>query len=475
MFVVVRFAVVAVVAFVGATVLAGCRSVPQPADPAADPARNAQAQAEAEVDSIIARVMKERSIPGISVVVTRGGHTLVAKGYGLSNRERGIAATADTVYRLGSLSKQFTATAVMTLVEDSKLGLDDVVADKLPSFPAAPEPVRVHHLLRQVSGLPEFFAIPGFEQMITTSPDTVSRDDLVELIRSAPFSFSPGSRWSYSNSNYTFLGLPVEALSGEPLHAYIERRLVRPLGLGNTHGCSNNGTGEAIGYVMRGGALAVAHLENMNTAIGDGGMCSSANDLAAWWHALVSGRVISRDSYVRMTTIEKLPSGDTPPYGFGLSLLDLDGRRKVAHGGAIDGTASTLAYYPDDDLLIVLMANRGGIWPQEPEQAIARALLQLPPPTFVDLVLSPAERERYVGTYYLGVFDLHVVEREGGLRIEMPWPAPSTDLRYQGDGRFVSAEDPDVVQLELSADVPHATRALLVFAGMRWYGERVKR
>ncbi|HEX8335996.1 MAG TPA: serine hydrolase domain-containing protein [Pyrinomonadaceae bacterium] len=160
---------------------------------------------EAAVDEIAADALRVRPLPGLSVAVARGGKIVLAKGYGFADLERKVPATPETVYQIGSVSKQFTAAAVMRLVERGKVSLDDQLTKYLPDYPTRGHRPLVRHLLHQTSGIKEFFTVKGFDEMESGPPQKYSRQDLIDLFKREPFVYAPGERWAYSNSNYTLL------------------------------------------------------------------------------------------------------------------------------------------------------------------------------------------------------------------------------------------------------------------------------
>jgi CubicO group peptidase (beta-lactamase class C family) len=247
------------------------------------------ATAHALVDSIARVALAERSIPGMSVVVMRGPATLIATGYGMADRESGAPATAGTVYQLGSISKQFTAAAVMRLVERGALRFEDPVSRHLPEYRPQGDSVRLRHLLHQTSGVREEFTLPRYGELI--SDTTRQNAELMILIEREPLGFAPGSRWSYSNSNYALLAAVIERTTGKPYDRFLAEEFFAPLGLVSLHHCAPLPTAphHARRYVLESGRTAPAPPENMNWIRGDGGLCGTARDLARWTRALATG------------------------------------------------------------------------------------------------------------------------------------------------------------------------------------------
>ncbi|CAN5192492.1 hypothetical protein BH20VER2_BH20VER2_17750 [soil metagenome] len=412
---------------------------------------------DAETIRKIARAEQQRlEIPGLTVAVSRGGEMLLNEGFGND-------VDADSVYQLGSISKQFTAAGVLRLVEQGKLTLEAPVTQFFPDAHESWRDVRISHLLHQTSGIREFFSIPEVGKALTDH--TRTPDELLQRILREPLGFGPGSRWSYSNSNYTLLAAIIEQLSGAPYEEFLAREFFQPLGLQSMHHCENQPTRPHIvtGYNIRDGKPVPAEIENMNWARGDGGLCGTAADLVKWAQSY---------SYDKL-----IPQQRLAPYGYGVSLVSLDEKvPKIAHNGAIGGFMCTLAFYPDQQLAIAVLTNRSRIWPQVIEKQITRALLGLPAPDYAALPLPPKELERYSGTYDIGVanLSLRLVTRGAKLRLEATPPIPTADLRYLGNGRFVAEDNPDALQLQFtdSGSAP-ADRFHLLMASMQWSGRRL--
>ena len=445
----------------------------------AQPATTAQRALRAFTDSVATSTLRAWSIPGMSIVVTRGSNVLLAQGYGVASREGRSVATSRTIYQIGSISKQFTAAGVMRLVERGRVRLDDPLSRHLPPYRPYGDSVRVRHLLNQTSGIREEFTLPRYGELITDT--TRPNAELMALIEREPLDFAPGSRWSYSNSNYALLASLIERATGKPYERFLADEFFAPLGLTSLHHCSPLPTADhhARGYTLDSDRVVPAPPENMNWIRGDGGLCASAEDLARWARALATGRAVARESYRRMTRPERLGDGITPDYGFALSLVPLDGKhRRVSHGGRMAGFTGALAYYPDHDVAIAILANRSGLWIEALEQSIARAVLGLSRPVIRDVALGTQERQRYLGTFDVGIHGMlvRIAERDGQLWLEWPPPGPTSRLRYKGGGEFVADLEPDAIRVRFERSERPATprRATILMAGMHWYGRRVE-
>jgi len=434
-----------------------------------------------EVDPIVEAGMREFKFPGISLVIMRGHTVLLSKGYGMANRETGTPATDSTVYGVGSLSKQMTAAAIMTLVEKGRVRLDDPLSKYLPELPIARDnALRIRTLLRQASGVPTWDEFPEL-QGLGFEPDSTrfTFGRIVSMIGERPPLFKPDSWWSYSNSNYTLLAAVIERVTGVTYDDYLTQTLFRPLGMRATRSCTRMARpGElprAVGYETVGDSLAVrrtrAYLEPGMT--GAGGLCSSAVELAAWTRALVDGRAVSPESYRQMTTAAPVGAGFIPPYGFGVSLLPLAGQRAVWHTGVVEGFMSLLAYLPESDIIIAAIGNRRHTPLDGIVKRVARRMLGIPAPELLDLPVSAAEANRSAGTYDDAMFRFRIVADSGRLYADVPDLGIREHLLYQGNHEFIVAGSREV---RFRFD-PLGTQAQIVaweWSELRAFGKRVQ-
>ena len=405
----------------------------------------------------------------MAVAVLQNDRVQWSRGYGVTD-VTGVTPIHDrTVFQLGSISKQFLAALVVALAAEGKLSLDDAVARHLPQLVRVPETVRVRHLLTHTSGIRELFQLPGaldaFDDLSRT------RAELMAAVWQAPVDFAAGTRWSYSNTNYTILAALAESLTGKPYEDALADRFFTPLGLTSFRQCHSvpRGGSEALGHLWHRGRNIGAAPENMEWIRGDGGLCGSAKDLAVWTHLLATGQAVSPTHYSQMATRTRLASGAEVDYGFGLALVRPDGVAKVSHGGAMRGYSAQAAYYPERRQTVVVLTNRGDVRADAIEREISRAVLGLATPIRPAIAQSATERSAYVATYDIGVFDIRVVDRDGSLWLEAPPPGPTTPLRYLGDGFFVSDVEPDGTSLQFTSG---GSAVRLYMGAMHWYGTR---
>ncbi len=314
------------------------------------------------VDDFVQAEMKRQRIPGLSLAVVQEGNLVKAQGYGLANVELGVPATADTVYQSGSLGKQFTATAVMLLVEDGKLGLDDPVRKHLPAAPELWKDVTVRHLLSHTSG------IKNYTDKDLDHRRDYTEDDLLKLAASFPLDFDPGTQWRYSNTGYVILGILIHQVSGKFYGDFMQERIFRPLGMDTTRIISEADLvpNRAAGYRLVKGQLKNQEYvsPSLNTT-GDGSLYLTVRDLAKWDAALYTEKVLKRASLEQMWTPARLKDGTTHPYGFGWGLGEKNGHKVIGHGGAWQGFVTQINRYVDDKLTVIVLTNRAGAKPDK--------------------------------------------------------------------------------------------------------------
>jgi CubicO group peptidase (beta-lactamase class C family) len=356
------------------------------------------------------------------VAVVRGRDTLVHEGYGMADAERRRPAGPGTVYRVGSVTKQFTAAAVLQLVDEGRLALDDTLGRFLPHYPRWSR-VTVRQLLNHTSGIPSYTASARWRARIA---DDLAPDTLLAFVASDTFDFAPGTRFRYNNTGYFLLGRILERVTGTPYDRYVAERFFGPLGMGSASYCpaSPADSTHAAGYDKRGpGETAPAAPLSMTSPYAAGALCMSTGDFLRWQAALTDGRIVRPATFARMSRSDTLTDGRPTNYGWGLAPGRIDDHRTIGHGGDINGFSVQQLWLPDDSLRIVVFANTLGSDPGTLARNVARAALGLapvaPPRLPPAVALSAAERARYVGRYTLALPDrtlgFTVTERDGRL------------------------------------------------------------
>ena len=342
-----------------------------------------------DIDKLATAAIDTQATAGVSVAVVRADQVVFAKGYGFADLAGKRPADPSTVYRIGSLTKQFTAAAIVQLAEAGKLDLDADVRT-LVDVPTGGQPVTIRQLLHHTSGMPDYTELPSF---VTEMPRPHTPAQIVALVKDVPWKFAPGSKFEYSNTGYVVLGMVIEKVSAEPYAAYLATHVFSAAHLTSTSYCdeSRPDAHRATGYEQRAG-LVPAHPIDLSIAFSAGALCSTVLDLARWDTALRTGRVVSPAGYAQMTT----PTlGD---YGFGLFKDERSGHVRVHHNGGINGFVAELDDYPADHVVLVVLANTESPVPQSIELAVARLALHVPSSA---VPIAPAELAAYAGTYVI--------------------------------------------------------------------------
>ncbi|HVK06392.1 MAG TPA: serine hydrolase domain-containing protein, partial [Armatimonadaceae bacterium] len=414
--------------------------------------------------------------PGMTIAVARDGRVVFARGYGKADAESGTPAGQETVYKIGSVTKQFTAAVVLRLVEAGKFFLDDPITKFLPDYPAQGHRVTVRHLLNHTSGIKSFDLGDRDEKGERLFGRDRSYRDMVDRYGKQPFDFKPGEKFAYNNTAYYLLGEIVARVTGTPYAGYVERELLRPLGLSHT---LHYADGRAIpnlakGYDTRdGGGFTRPAYVSLRVVGAAGALCSTAGDLVRWTHLLHAGTVVSPASLRRMTAPTPLPGGESADYGYGLFVGEFAGHRKVYHGGRGLGFLSLVSHYPDDGITVAVLMNSGTDRQKrdEVERAVARAALGV---TVRDLPLTAEDVARYAGAYAVPsgakTLELRVFGDGGQLKARVGEGA-ATRLRYQGGHRFVQGESGDV-SLAFTVENGRAERVTVDLRGQVLRGRR---
>ncbi|HME00609.1 MAG TPA: serine hydrolase [Terriglobia bacterium] len=367
-----------------------------------------------------------------SVLVARGGTVLLDKGYGFANLEWDIPNSPTTKFRLGSLTKQFTAASILLLEERGKLKVDDPVKKYMPDAPPAWDKVTIYNLLTHTSGIPSFTGFPDYQstEAIATTPEK-----LVARFRDKPLEFQPGEKWSYSNSGYVLLGYLIEKISGESYEKFVQENIFTPLGMRDSGYDSNSAIipRRAAGYSPGPNGPQNTGFIHMSIPFSAGGLYSTTEDLLRWEQGLFGGKLLSPASLEKMTTPYK------QDYACGLAVSTVKGHKLIEHGGGIEGFNTSLKYYPDDKLTVVVLGNLNGSAPGDIAANVAalahgesvvlaseRKEIAVPPKTLAD----------YVGRYELNPNFILVVTLENGQLMAQATGQPKIPVFAETETKF---------------------------------------
>jgi CubicO group peptidase (beta-lactamase class C family) len=318
----------------------------------------------ASIDELVSHEMAGQRVPGLELGIYSRGRTLLAKGYGLSNIELAVPVKPETVMQSGSVGKQFVSAAVMMLVEEGKISLDDSITKYFPDAPPAWKPILIKNLLSHTSGLSEY------ESDERTGPKgpfyfrlDFTEEELAKKIEALPIEWAPGEKWDYRNTNYALLGIIIHKITGMPYAQFLSERIFKPLGMTATRLISDRDIipNRAAGYeIDRDGEIKNQEWVSPTfNSTADGTLYFNVLDLAKWDEALYGTKLLKQSSLDRMWSVYPLNDGkpNQAGYGFGWLIGTQDGHKRIEHGGAWQGFTCRISRYPDDNLTVVVLTN----------------------------------------------------------------------------------------------------------------------
>ncbi len=385
--------------------------------------------------------------PGVAALVAREGRVLYRKGIGMANLELGVSIEPHMVFRLGSITKQFTAVALLMLMEDGKLSLDDDITAFLPDYPTHGHRITVEHLLTHTSGIKSYTSMPTWPPLWRTD---MTLGELIDFFKDQPMDFAPGERWLYNNSAYVLLGAIIEKASGLPYEKFLDRRIFEPLGMAHS---SYDHTaqivpGRVAGYQKGADGIENAPYLSMTQPHAAGALLSTVDDLLTWDEALYTERLVTQETLRRAFTPATLNDGTSTGYGYGWAIASYEGHRLIEHGGGINGFLTDAIRLPDDHVYVAVLTNRMIAEPIPDQIAFKIAALTIGKPyrDRVAVTLDPSRLDAYVGVYRVHGDEAveHVVTREGDLLFaqrtggarEEILPLSSTEFFYKNEAVY---------------------------------------
>lgn len=380
--------------------------------------------------------------PGASVVIMEKGEIIHQAGYGLANVELGVPITSDTVFRIGSVTKQFTAAGIMLLEQRGQLSVSDPIEKYLPDYPTHGHVITIDNLLTHTSGIKSYTGIPDY--MDTEIRNDLTTEELIDVFDNLPMEFAPGDKWNYNNSGYVLLGAIIEVVSGTSYEDFIAEQIAGPLGLESTvYGGPKLIPNRASGYgIDDDGNIVNAGFLSMTQPHAAGSLLSTTGDLASWHKALTGGEFIHDDSYRKMTSPFELNDGELYPYGYGLGIGTMRGRRSVVHGGGIHGFTCYSMWLPDEDIYVAVLTNGAtdGPGPTTVASLAAAMLIGDPYPERTAIDLGDDDLQGLTGNYQgenfppvtISIEDGQLAMDIGGFTVETLY-AESKDVLFMQD------------------------------------------
>jgi D-alanyl-D-alanine carboxypeptidase len=317
-----------------------------------------------DIDRYVETQIRNLHVPGLSLAVVRDGRVVKAQGYGLANLELNVPAKPDTVYELGSASKQFTAVAILLLAEEGKLSLDDPLTKYFPAGPPYWKSIAIRHLLTHTSGIQNHVAVPGYLRVFRTNllfESTPGRDELLDMFYKLPKEFEPGQTWSYDNTGYILLGWIIEQASGKPYWEFVDERLFKPAGMTATRSTDTRPlvSNRASGYEWVGDRYENRPPLWPFVAFSAGSFLTTVEDMARWDAALRGEKLLKRAALEQVWTPTRATGGGPASfdYGFAQFIETYRGHRLVHHSGGTPGFSSSVHRWVEDGVTVIILSN----------------------------------------------------------------------------------------------------------------------
>lgn len=318
-------------------------------------------------DSLLNKLFKPGN-PGGAAIVSRSGVVIYKKAFGIADMELNVPMQTEMVFRIGSITKQFTAIAILQLAELGKLSLQDDIKKFIPDYPTHGKTITVEHLLTHTSGIKSYTSMESFSELVRRD---MKPEELIDTFKNQPMDFEPGEKWSYNNSGYFLLGFIIEKISGKSYEQYIKENLFTPAGMNNSAYDHPNQIikNRVKGYQKSDQGFENAAYMSMTLPYSAGSLISTVDDLAKWNRAVNSYKLVSKKWIDKAHTDFKLNNGKSTRFGYGWLITELQGSRSIDHGGAINGFLSEALYLPGEDVYIAILSN---CTCNSPEQALIK-------------------------------------------------------------------------------------------------------
>ncbi|HZV65404.1 MAG TPA: serine hydrolase [Telluria sp.] len=368
----------------------------------------------AQIDASIAPYFNPAD-PGATVIVTKDGKPLFRKAYGMADVAGHRPLTPDMSLRLGSITKQFTAVAILMLADEDKLALDDDIRRFLPDYPTQGKSITIEHLLTHTSGIVDYTTKRGFSLELTKDKSIVQ---MIDTFKDEPLEFEPGTRWKYDSSGYFLLGAIIEKVSGKPYAKFIEERIFVPLGMRQTayEGYERSPVHRAAGYMRSADAYVPNAPLSMSQPYSAGGLVSTVDDLARWDAAISAGKLLKPASWKRAFTPYKLADGSSTGYGYGWELGTLRGLPVIAHGGRINGYLTYAMRMPEQKLFVAVLENAdsGLVYPESVARKAAAIAIGKPFAEHKTIPLDAKALEVLTGEYKIDAANSYTIRVHQG-------------------------------------------------------------
>lgn len=397
--------------------------------------------------------------PGAAVLVVKDGKVILRKGYGVASMEDKKPVSPDMIFRIGSVTKQFTSTAILKLAQEGKLNLDDNITKYFPDFPVNGKTITVRHLLNHTSGIKSY---TGDNVLMAKRDQSITTNEMLEAIKKYPFDFAPGDRWLYNNSGYYMLGIIIERVSGKSYNEYISKSLFKPAGMKNTFPNDEklNAT-LAIGYSKASAeTFEKATYVHPTVPYAAGSIFSTVDDLWKWNQAVFTNKIVKQNLLEQAFAPTKLNDGSYNSYGFGWQLGRIGEKKVIGHGGAIDGYLSMEIFVPEESLYVCILSNSATVNPEGYAYDAASIVMGVKGNSPKPIAVSESKLKEYEGVYQISSTEDRVIrvkgdkitsQRTGGPVFQL-YPIAADIFQFENSGsqlKFSRAADGSIKDVEL--------------------------
>ena len=416
----------------------------------------------ARINQELEKVFKPNE-PGAAIIAVKDGQVVFRKGYGMANLELGVAIEPDMIFRIGSITKQFTAVSILMLMEQGKLNLSDEITKFLPDYPTQDRKITIEHLLTHTSGIKSYTGLP---EWLPLWRKDLKMTELIDLFKNKPMEFAPGDGWNYNNSAYVLLGAIIEKITGQSYSDFVEKNIFAPLEMkqsfyDNTQRIIPRRT---AGYARNGTTFANAQYLSMTQPHAAGSLISTVDDLAKWDAALYTEKLVKQESLKKAWTPFVLNDGRATKYGYGWGVTTLEGEKMLTHSGGINGFTCDAARLPESKVYVAILTNReGGTANLVPKIAAMVAGKPLRDP--VAIKLPATTLDKYVGVFRLQDKGDVIVTREGeSLFVQRP-NAPRQEILPTSETEFFPKAQP-AARIRFKLQENGAISSLMLPSGM---------
>ncbi|WP_378175002.1 serine hydrolase [Aquimarina sp. SS2-1] len=370
---------------------------------------------EQEIDDIVTSMYNTEE-PGISILVAKDGKPLYRKAFGKASLELDVPLKPENVFEIGSITKQFTAVAILMLEEQGKLRVEDEITKYIPDYPTNGKKITIHHLLNHTSGIKSY---TGMDSFITLARTDMTPEELIDVFKNEPMDFDPGEEFRYNNSGYILLGYIIEVITGDTYENFIEKNIFKKIGMNASYygSMSEIIKNRALGYKQDGDDYLNADYLSLTLPYAAGSLMSTVDDLLKWQNAISANSFIKRTSLEKAINGSKLNNGEEINYGYGWGKVDIQGAKGYAHSGGIFGYTTNGIFLEDENVYVIGLTNCSCKNVGEITKKVAATVIGKPIPDKKDAIaLSIDEAKKWVGAYeFKDNVIRHVMLKDGKL------------------------------------------------------------